>query len=196
MTLVRGVLTDNSRSIPLDSQKTHSYINFLFSISPIEEMAIWDAEHDEQEDEEEEECPRGEVHDGGGEADGDAAQVRHHAHLQRPGWTGISWELLPDILWFQCWAVHLKWIWNRKFENILKEEQSRFHSGNKNYLFNSFFLPLEQRRIKSNVLLSPSKKREKSLERFVLLIRPLLVAWLSPATDPGPVSVGSVWIFI
>ena len=61
-------------------------------------------------------------------------------------------------------AVHLKWIWNRKFENILKEEQSRFHSGNKNYLFNSFFLPLEQRRIKSNVLLSPSKKREKSLE--------------------------------
>ena len=93
-------------------------------------------------------------------------------------------------------AVHLKWIWNRKFENILKEEQSRFHSGNKNYLFNSFFLPLEQRRIKSNVLLSPSKKREKSLERFVLLIRPLLVAWLSPATDPGPVSVGSVWIFI
>ena len=102
VTLVRGVLTDNSRSIPLDSQKTHSYINFLFSISPIEEMAIWDAEHDEQEDEEEEECPRGEVHDGGGEADGDAAQVRHHAHLQRPGWTGISWELLPDILWFQC----------------------------------------------------------------------------------------------
>ena len=102
VTLVRGVLTDNSRSIPLDSQKTHSYINFLFSISPIEEMAIWDAEHDEQEDEEEEECPRGEVHDGGGEADGDGAQVRHHAHLQRPGWTGISWELLPDILWFQC----------------------------------------------------------------------------------------------
>ena len=105
VTLVRGVLTDNSRSIPLDSQKTHSYINFLFSISPIEEMAIWDAEHDEQEDEEEEECPRGEVHDGGGEADGDAAQVRHHAHLQRPGWTGdqlgaAPWHFVVPML--QC----------------------------------------------------------------------------------------------
>ena len=178
VTLVRGVLTDNSRSIPLDSQKINSYIYFLFSISPIEEMAIRDAEHDEQEDEEEEECPRGEVHDGGGEADGDAAQVRHHALLQLPGWTVISCELRAVTFCGSSAAVHLKWVWNRKFENILKEEQSRFHSGNKNYLFNSFFLPLEQRRIKSNVLLSPSKKREKSLEGLFCWYGRCL--WLGP----------------
>ena len=107
-TLVRGVLTDNSRSIPLDSQKINSYIYFLFSTIPIEEMAIRDAEHDEQEDEEEEECPRGEVHDGGGEADGDAAQVRHHALLQLPGWTVISCELRAVTFCGSSAAVHLK----------------------------------------------------------------------------------------
>lgn len=71
-------------------------------------MAIRDAEHDEQEDEEEEECPRGEVHDGGGEADGDAAQVRHHALLQLPGWTVISCELRAVTFCGSSAAVHLK----------------------------------------------------------------------------------------
>ena len=90
----------------------------------------------------------------------------------------ISCELRAVTFCGSSAAVHLKWVWNRKFENILKEEQSRFHSGNKNYLFNSFFLPLEQRRIKSNVLLSPSKKREKSLEGLFCWYGRCL--WLGP----------------
>ena len=45
---------------------------------PAEEMTIRDTKQDEHEDEEEEECSRGNIHDGGGKADGDVAEVGGH----------------------------------------------------------------------------------------------------------------------
>ena len=41
-------------------------------------MTIRDTKQDEHEDEEEEECSRGDIHNGWGEADGDVAEVWGH----------------------------------------------------------------------------------------------------------------------
>ena len=46
-------------------------------------MTVTYSKHDKEEDEEEEECPGGQIHDGRGEAEGDVAEVRHGHRDQR-----------------------------------------------------------------------------------------------------------------
>ena len=196
-------MTDNSRSIPLDSQKTHSYINFLFLQAAIFifHFTYWRNGNLR--------CRAWRAGRWGGRRMSPRRGTRWRwwswwrrcsgPPSRSPAAAGLDWRSAASCSLTFCGsnaAVHLKWIWNRKFENILKEEQSRFHSGNKNYLFNSFFLPLEQRRIKSNVLLSPSKKREKSLEGlFCWYGRCLWLGSVQPQTLDRWVSAVSGYLY-
>ena len=53
------------------------------SVLPTKKMTVTYSKHDKEEDEEEEECPGGQIHDGRGEAEGDVAEVRHGHRDQR-----------------------------------------------------------------------------------------------------------------